>query len=98
MINNPERMNLKINRRFAKMMYSLIQKPALNVLLHASSDEIFKRKQELDKRTIDRLNVGYLRLFREFSKKYNRSKYVIEQNDNLKSTIAAILSNVQQVA
>jgi len=98
MINNPERMNLKINRRFAKMMYSLIQKPALNVLLHAPSEEIFKRKQELDKRTIERLNVGYLRLFREFSKKYNRSKYVIEQNDNLKSTIAAILSNVQQVA
>ena len=97
-IGNPERTNLSVNKRVAKWLYRGVYKPALNVLLYASPEEILRRKQELDKDTIERLTKGYMGLFNELSRKYDRSLYVIHRNDNLEDTIGDILKNVQKVA
>lgn len=97
-INHPERSNLKVNRRLAKSLYRLIQKPRLNILLHATSEEILSRKQELDGASIKRLNSGYKALFKEFSQKYPRSNYVLQKNDDIETTTNNILKEFQRVA
>lgn len=97
-INHQEKSNLRLNKNVAKLFYRFIAKPKLNVLLHAPSEKIYERKQELDIDSIERLNHGYRSLFKELSGKYKRSNYVIKANNDLQDTVDSILEEVRKVA
>lgn len=98
LINNPERTNLKVNRKLAKGLYRGIMKPSLNIFLCAPAEDIVRRKQELDLPTINRLTSGYLNLFGSFSDRYSRSRYIVRRNEDLQNTITHIMDDIQQVA
>lgn len=98
LINHPQRTNLVVNRKFAKWLYGPILKPSMNIFLNASPEEIVKRKQELTSPQIVNLSNKYLSLFRELSRNYSTSRYVVHRNDNLSDTVDNILRDIQQVA
>ncbi|MDG1333253.1 MAG: hypothetical protein P8P74_13040 [Crocinitomicaceae bacterium] len=98
LINHPQRTNLVVNRKFAKWLYGPILKPSMNIFLNASPDEIVKRKQELTTRQISKLSDKYLSLFRDLSRDYSSSRYVVHRNDNLTNTVTNILRDIQQIA
>lgn len=98
MINHPERNNMVVHPRFARWLYQPILKPALNVYLNASSEQIFYRKRELSIREIDDLSRKYVSLFHELAKKNGKSMYVLHRNEDVDQTVQEILLDVQQIA
>lgn len=97
-INHPERSNIRLPKRFSKWFYRFIAKPDLNILLVAHSEEILKRKQELDAATIEHLSSGYRELFEEFRHKYPQSQYCTIHNHTLERTRMQIIDVLQKVA
>jgi thymidylate kinase len=94
-ISDPKRSNLNIHPSLAKFLYRIIFKPNLNILLHAPSVDILKRKQELSKETIEMLTQNYKKLFSTLQK--NRSEtYLsinnIDKDNTLKTIMKAYLN------
>ncbi len=96
-ITDSERSNIRLNKRFIKLLYLFVIKPRLNVLLWAGPQHIYKRKQELDQKTIKRLTTKYKRLFSEFNNKYGKSKYRVIENIRIDQTVSNIMSEFARI-
>jgi thymidylate kinase len=78
-IADPKRANILISQSFARFCYKLIFKPDINIFLFASSEEILKRKQELNELAISELTANYKQLFDELAEE-RKEKYVCIEN------------------
>lgn len=90
-IHDPKRSNIVLPKGLANMGYKLLMKPKLNFFLHADTEAIRKRKQELDTATIGRLNGSYLRWFGKRSAEAP-NRYFIVHNKDLEQTMHTILN------
>ncbi|MBC7387856.1 MAG: hypothetical protein H7329_01470, partial [Opitutaceae bacterium] len=97
-ISDAKRSNIIINPSIPRALYSLIQKPELNVFLYAPAAEILKRKQELNKTEIESLTLSYKNLFEELSLTGTRVKYLAIENLHLKETMQEIELKIINVA
>ncbi len=73
-----KRTNLELNQNLSKWLYRFVQKPRLNFFLHAPSEIILQRKQELVPEAIESLTKGYKSIFSEFGKEYGQAYHSIE--------------------
>ena len=80
-IVDSKRTNIVLNKKFVSFFYRFIFKPDINIFLYAPSDVILKRKQEMDKGSIERLTNDYLNLFLEFNSMYKPNYNSIENID-----------------
>jgi thymidylate kinase len=77
-IVDSRRTNIDLNNKFVSFFYKFIFKPDLNIFLYAPTEVILKRKQEMDKDSIEQLTNDYLDLFLEFNAVYKPNYYSIE--------------------
>jgi len=87
-INDSVRSNIVLPKSIVKWGYKLLLKPHLNFFLYADATTILKRKQELDRATIERLTQDYLSLFNELGK--DSKKYYPIENIILEDTLKTI--------
>ncbi|MFN8711567.1 MAG: hypothetical protein ACK5Z2_01860 [Bacteroidota bacterium] len=90
-IHNPERSNIRLPHRFAKLCYKLLLKPDYNFFLYAPVEVIYARKQEMSRTAITAVMDRYLNFFRTAAVRAPR-RYVPVQNLDLKQTISQIES------
>jgi thymidylate kinase len=77
-IVDSRRTNIVLNNKFVSFFYKFIFKPDINIFLYAPTDVILKRKQEMDKDSIEQLTSDYLDLFLEFNTVYKSNYHSIE--------------------
>ena len=77
-IIDSRRTNIDLNNKFVSFFYKFIFKPDINIFLYAPTDIILKRKQEMDKDSIEQLTNDYLDLFNEFNTVYKPNYHSIE--------------------
>ncbi len=94
-INDSRRSNIDLSPKFVYAWYKLLMQPHLNFFLYAKPEVILKRKQELDKETIEALTDKYLTLFNKLGVKNKERYYSIENND-LHETVEFILKQVKR--
>ncbi len=97
-INDSKRSNIVLPQILPKGLFRILLKPRLNVFLHASASVIQRRKKELNANTIDKLNKRYISLFREFDKKYGKSRFVALENIELNRTLQFIMKEFSRAA
>ncbi len=95
-IIDPIRANILLSKNFIKFFYRFIDKPDLNIFLFAPTDEIFKRKNELDKNTINTLTKNYKKLFTNLDKS-RKEKYLIIENISLEKSSSAIIEHINEI-
>jgi thymidylate kinase len=96
-IQDAKRSNISLNTSLAKSLFRFIIKPRLNIFLYAHSDEILKRKKELNARTITSLTSNYRKMFRGYSQKFSKSKYVSIENLNKNKTVQKIMTEYLRI-
>jgi thymidylate kinase len=89
-VNDSKRSNIHISPKITAALYRFLVKPKYNFLLYAQPDEILKRKQELDRETIEDLTSSYLKHFATLSAEHKSSKYIPLRNDELSTTVNSI--------
>ncbi len=90
-IHNPERSNIRLPHRLAKLCYKFLLKPDFNFFLYAPVEVIYARKQEMSRTAIGAIMERYLNFFRMAAARAPR-RYVPVQNLDLKQTISQIES------
>lgn len=95
-IHDSKRSNIQLPAWLTRPLYTLLLKPSCNFFLYATPDTILRRKQELDKTTIQSLTQQYLSLFTRLSGKYRRSTYVAVENEDLPVTLDIILNHIKR--
>ncbi|MCA6362164.1 MAG: hypothetical protein IM638_03955 [Bacteroidetes bacterium] len=88
-IHNPERSNIRLPQRLAKLCYKFLLKPDFNFFLYAPVEVIYARKQEMSRTAISAIMDRYLNFFRTAAVSAPR-RYVPVQNLDLKQTISQI--------
>jgi len=89
-INDSKRSNIELPKSMIQFGYRFLLKPDLNFFLYADAELILRRKEELDKTTIERLTRQYIQLFDQLDGSKNRRYFTIE-NIELDETINFIL-------
>lgn len=95
-IVDPIRANIVLPKNFIKFFYSFIDKPDLNIFLFAPSYEIFKRKNELDEKTINILSESYKKLFTNLDKN-REERYVIIENISIEKSSSVIIEHINEI-
>lgn len=88
-INDARRTNINLNKNFIKFFYKFVFKAELNFFLYAPAEIILKRKQEMDKKSINKLSGDYLNLFSNLSMN-NKQVYLSIENIDKSNTINII--------
>jgi thymidylate kinase len=91
-----KRSNIQIPTWIPKIMYRFIIKPDINYFLFATPEEIIKRKQELDAKTIEELTVGYKEYFLDMENRY-KGLYSTIKNVDKDVTIETILDSYRKI-
>ena len=94
-IVDSRRTNIDLNNKFISFFYKFIFKPDLNIFFYAPTDIILKRKQEMDKDSIEQLTNDYLDLFLEFNAVYKPNYHSIENIEKDK-TITLIIELIKK--
>ncbi|MEM9022586.1 MAG: hypothetical protein AAGB22_02505, partial [Bacteroidota bacterium] len=97
-INDGPRSNIRLPKWLTRLGYGLVLKPRLNFFLHAPSEVILQRKQELDKEAIGDLTSAYLQLFSQYDQRYRHSQYIGIQNIDQDATMETILEAYTKAA
>jgi thymidylate kinase len=97
-INDPKRSNIIIPKWLTKSLFRCLLKPKINIFLYADADEIHRRKQEVSKERIRKMNQDYLDLFHSFSDRYKNSTYLPIENINRQETLDTILYTYAKLA
>lgn len=87
-ISDPKRSNLAISPLLPKTLYRFVMNPDINVLLYADPLMILQRKKELSREDIVELTQSYLNLFKDYSNRYNSSKFVAIENIDLAKSLS----------
>jgi len=95
-IIDPIRANIVLPKNFINFFYRFIDKPDLNIFLFAPSYEIFKRKNELDEKTINILTENYKKLFTNLDKNRNE-RYLIIENISLEKSSSVIIKHINEI-
>ncbi|MEC4049270.1 hypothetical protein OX284_007495 [Flavobacterium sp. SUN046] len=95
-INDSKRSNIVLPKNITRMGYKFLLKPKFNFFLYADADVILKRKQELNKETIESLTQDYTQLFAYLQSKDKSSVYLPINNIDLETTLDLILNTVKQ--
>ena len=94
-IVDSKRTNIILNKKLISFFYRFIFKPEINIFLFAPTDVILKRKQEMDKESIEQLTNDYLDLFLEFNAVYKPNYHSIENIEKDK-TISLITELIKK--
>lgn len=95
-INDSRRSNIALSPSFTERFYGLIRKPEFNFFLWAPSGVILKRKQELDKESIEGLTTQYTELFDRLQRRDSKSVYRCIENLEIGETVELIMRNVDK--
>ena len=95
-INDSKRSNIVLPKKITRRGYTFLLKPKFNFFLYADADVILKRKQELNKETIESLTQDYTQLFAYLQSKDKSSVYLPINNIDLDTTLDLILNTVKQ--
>jgi thymidylate kinase len=93
-IVDSRRSNINISPALVKTGYALVSKPAVNIFLYASPEEILKRKQELKEEDIRTMTGDYRHLFEDFARKYPNQQYLSIDNKDLNVTLATVMKQI----
>jgi thymidylate kinase len=93
-INDGKRSNIVLPKNISKFGYHLLLKPKYNFFLFADANIILKRKQELNKETIESLTKEYTQLFQSLQSKSHSSVYMPIDNIDLETTLNKIIKTV----
>lgn len=93
-IADAKRSNVVLPNSISRFGYQFLLKPRFNFLLFADPDEIFNRKQELDKNTITMLTNRYQELFSKLNRSTNKSVYESINNYDLDHTLQNIFTTI----
>jgi thymidylate kinase len=96
-IEDAKRSNITLPKGFRKAFYRLVNKPSVNIFLHAKPELILKRKQEMSYEDIQLLTSSYKNLFEEFDNKYS-GKYISIENEEMQVTLNKIESLITAAA
>ena len=96
-ITDSERSNIRLNKRFIKLLYVFVIKPKLNILLWANPMDIYKRKQELQPKTIAELTKNYKKLFTSYNHTYKNDTYKSIENVKIDHTVSSIMKEFAKV-
>lgn len=89
-ILDSRRSNIHLAPGFVSVFYRFVKKPAFNFFLWASPEEILKRKQELDSKTIVELTEAYTRLFEKLGSPGKLPVYRCIENREIQETMEVI--------
>jgi thymidylate kinase len=95
-IQDPKRSNISLPQSFIQGFYAMLMKPRLNIFLYADAEVILKRKQELNKATIEQLTKNYRNMFRRFNVRSRKARYVTLENLSLQNTLNNIMHHIQR--
>lgn len=93
-INDSKRSNIQLPKCISKSGYLFLLKPKFNFFLFEEAQIILKRKNELNESTINELTREYKTLFQNLKLKTKNSIYDSIRNDNLDTTLHAIIHTV----
>jgi thymidylate kinase len=95
-INDSKRSNIVLPKNISAFGYRFLLKPKFNFFLFADADVILKRKQELNKKTIEKLTHDYHSLFDSLGAKSHYSIYETINNTELETTLNKIVTTLIQ--
>jgi thymidylate kinase len=96
-MHDSKRSNIVLPARILKGGFRFLIKPDLNFFLYADPKTILARKQEIDEKTISRLNRSYLEQFEQLGANQN-AKYIPIHNINLDETLGIVMNALNKRA
>lgn len=97
-IADAKRSNVVLPNGISGFGYQFLLKPKFNFLLFADPEEIFSRKQELDRATITMLTNRYQELFSKLNRNTNKAVYESIHNSDLDHTLQNIFKTINTTA
>lgn len=93
-INDCKRSNIVLPKKLTLFFYRFLLKPEFNFFLFADAAIILKRKEELNKATIEKLTADYHDLFESLSSKSNAAIYRSIINIDLEATLDQVIQTI----